>query len=359
MNEYIPYKKLQGIRKLIDKISEPSQVTANHQMIYDILNFDPSCVNEHFMISSLCKLNRFLGHTGYRNDQTLSVAQHCVMMAESILLVTGDPVIAMQALWHEGAEPYVGDMISPLKAIMKDHIKPIENNIEKIVFEVLDIPYPMHPLVKHVDINICEYELTFAVHNDHKEASFDYWTADEAYNKFVDMNNRLKVLLKIAKTNTGKLVDVAELNKTSGIVDKIDNGDFEQKNDKNNDLAYLLVAPRDLTSFLLKSIGWEREGLDSGTGVLIVHPNVKKFIQHPTAVTNPDVDVIPNFAELFATIRSVFDDKEIKRLKIIMSTAVEKEIGFMSICDGSMSNGEYIIVKSEYDAIVSMLNAIK
>lgn len=191
--------QLEGIRKMRPELAEPSIVTANSDITYDIMNFDKSSVDIHFIISSLSKINRFLGHTGTEPHHVLTVAQHCVMMAESILLVTGNAEIAMQALWHEGAEPYIGDMISPLKNILKDHYKPIEKNIEKIVFEVLDIEYPMHPMVKHVDLNICEYELTFAVVDDYKQCKYDFWSSEESYNKFLAMHNRLSVLVMISR----------------------------------------------------------------------------------------------------------------------------------------------------------------
>lgn len=194
-------KNLIGITDVIDKSGfTPTTFTANFMKNYDILNFKEEDVDLNFIAMSLAKQCRYIGHTGDQPNEFLSVAQHSVMMAEAILLVTGDPKIAMEALMHDSAEAYFGDVPSPLKNLVKDVVKPIEDAIEKIIFEHFGLSYPMNPLVKKVDINICKYELTFAVYNDEPEKNvFDFWSPEDSYYKFFAMYNRLEKLLEIEK----------------------------------------------------------------------------------------------------------------------------------------------------------------
>lgn len=178
-----------------------STFTANFNKTYDILNFKNEDVDINFIAMSLSKICRYIGHTGEDPQDFLSVAQHSVMMAEAILLVTGDPMKAMEALVHDSPEAYTGDVAAPLKAVIKHIIKPIEDAIEKIIFENLGLCYPPDPLIKHVDINICKYELTFAVHNpDTNKYGYDFWSPEDSYFKFMAMFDRLKLLIEMEVT---------------------------------------------------------------------------------------------------------------------------------------------------------------
>jgi hypothetical protein len=44
-----------------------------------------------------------------------SVAQHSVLMAEAAFAATGDPYLALDCLFHDAAEAYIGDMKKPIK----------------------------------------------------------------------------------------------------------------------------------------------------------------------------------------------------------------------------------------------------
>jgi hypothetical protein len=59
-----------------------------------------------------------------------SVAQHSVLMAQRA--PTG-PLIKLQALLHDAPEAYIGDMITPLKAMLPEYIK-VQNYLEGVIF---------------------------------------------------------------------------------------------------------------------------------------------------------------------------------------------------------------------------------
>lgn len=173
-------------------------VTCNMSMHFDLDNFKEGNVDLRFIALSLSKLCRFTGHTGTTPTSFYSVAQHSVIMAQSILLVTGNPIVAMQALMHDASEAYIGDIISPLKRKVKDIVKPIEDNIEQVIFKALHIPYPLDPLVKKVDINICQYELEFIVNPQPQYANkFDFWNPEKSFEEFMTMYDRIRSLIAV------------------------------------------------------------------------------------------------------------------------------------------------------------------
>jgi 5'-deoxynucleotidase YfbR-like HD superfamily hydrolase len=194
-------KKLIGVLDTMDKTNmTKTTFTANFGRNYDLLNFKDEDVDINFIAMSLAKQCRYIGHVGESPSEILSVAQHSVMMAEAVLLVTGDPKLAMETLMHDSAEAYFGDIASPLKNLVKDVVKPMEENIERVIFEHFGLTHPLNPLIKKVDINICNYELTFAVHNDEPEKNtYDFWSVADSYFKFFAMFSRLEKLMEIDK----------------------------------------------------------------------------------------------------------------------------------------------------------------
>ena len=188
--------RLMGVIDFTPKLQNGTVITANYNKSYDILDFKESDVDLHFIAESLSKLCRFNGHTGESIHDFLSVAQHSVMVSEAILLTTGDPIKAMQGLLHDTAEAFIGDIITPLKRLLSHIIKPIEENIEMVIFSHFNVPFPPDEIVKHVDNNICQYELTFAVHRN-TDTTYDFWSIEDSYFKFMEMYRRLQHLIHI------------------------------------------------------------------------------------------------------------------------------------------------------------------
>lgn len=92
-----------------------------------------------------------LGHQGRYNGHTrhfYSVAQHSVLLAEWFVK-QGKPDLARQALLHDAAEAYVGDVIRPLKRDLPGFAL-IESLVEQAILKRFELP-PIALAVKDAD----------------------------------------------------------------------------------------------------------------------------------------------------------------------------------------------------------------
>lgn len=107
----------------------------------------------HCVAHALSQINRYTGHTSY----PYSVAQHAYLVAEYLLAITNDPVIAMCGLHHDDHEIVIGDISSPVKRFFAEQtsaIKAYELRLESIVAYKFHLPYPYHPMIKEADTRI-------------------------------------------------------------------------------------------------------------------------------------------------------------------------------------------------------------
>jgi hypothetical protein len=193
---------LKGIQNTNPELSKSGIVTCGNLMPYDIFNFTKDNVDYDFMINSISKLNRYIGHNKHENGYT--VAQHSVMMAKAALLVYGDTVLAKQCLVHDLPEAYTGDIMKPLKNAIGSVFDSIEQNIEKCVFEALEIQYPLDIRVKEIDKNIAQFEMSIICH-DYKSVYnlVDIWTSQKSKDEFYNMD---KIINKMHKYNKKEIV---------------------------------------------------------------------------------------------------------------------------------------------------------
>lgn len=136
-------------------------------------------------LSHLC---RFTGHT----RKHYSVAQHSVHVAN--LVPTG---YQLEALLHDASEAYLGDVSSPLKALLPDY-KRIEQSVEYGIARHFALAYPQTPCIKEADLRMLVTEkrdLMPHIQYDsvcwpsHKPAPFKVvpWTAEKAKREFLVM----------------------------------------------------------------------------------------------------------------------------------------------------------------------------
>jgi len=109
---------------------------------FDIVDPKPEQICIKDIAHALSKQCRFNGHC----REFYSVAQHSALVARFV-----SPEYRLAALLHDATEAYVGDLVSPLKAMLPD-FKVIENNIWQIIADKFGVPRELPPEVKHVDL---------------------------------------------------------------------------------------------------------------------------------------------------------------------------------------------------------------
>lgn len=94
-----------------------------------ILDPRPDEVNPADIVHALARIGRFGGHA----SPFYSVAQHSSIAHDLAKESTRDPLAPKVALLHDAAEAYIGDVIHPLKVLLKE-IKAIETGILGAIF---------------------------------------------------------------------------------------------------------------------------------------------------------------------------------------------------------------------------------
>ncbi len=89
---------------------------------FDLLEPKPVDVRPHDISYSLSNTARFTGHTPY------SVAEHSLMVADLV-----PPELELFGLLHDAAEAYTGDISRPLKILLGETFREIEERIEAAI----------------------------------------------------------------------------------------------------------------------------------------------------------------------------------------------------------------------------------
>lgn len=100
--------------------------------------------------AALSKICRFGGNT----SEFYSVAQHSVMVA-----LIAPESCKFEALLHDASEAYLGDVISPLKHLLREY-KMLENNFSKVIEKKfhLEVNATVREHIKHCDRMMLELE---------------------------------------------------------------------------------------------------------------------------------------------------------------------------------------------------------
>jgi len=108
---------------------------------FDLVNPHPSMVFFDDIAAALSKICRFTGHV----KAFYSVAQHSVLVSRLV-----PEHLRLQALLHDAAEAYVGDVSWPLKQLLPEY-KRIEHKVWTVVADRFGLPHTLDPLVKRAD----------------------------------------------------------------------------------------------------------------------------------------------------------------------------------------------------------------
>jgi uncharacterized protein len=115
----------------------------------------PDEVDIRDIAASLSKLCRFNGHTRV----FYSVAEHCVLMAQYAYESQHSTGYALEALLHDGAEAYIGDMPKPVKD-MDPIFQAMEDKIYAAVARHFGLPPHISGVVKVWDVAMLKTERT-------------------------------------------------------------------------------------------------------------------------------------------------------------------------------------------------------
>jgi len=117
---------------------------------------------------ALSTMMRFNGHI----KDHYTVAHHSVNLAlliqenfKSFFPQDKLDIMMLEALMHDAAEAYTGDIISPLKFFLKKDLKPIEDKINQAIAKKFNLTYPYSRIVYEYDKLICGVEAFNLLHN--------------------------------------------------------------------------------------------------------------------------------------------------------------------------------------------------
>lgn len=127
-----------------------------------------------------------------------SVAQHCVLASQFV-----DPEYRYDALMHDAAEAFIGDIPSPLKQLLPDY-KAVEKRVEAAVFARFNVSNPLPKEIKKIDLVLLSTEQRdlMAPHYDKwgciegvipLKQTIRPWTPQESYEQFLHRYNHLAV----------------------------------------------------------------------------------------------------------------------------------------------------------------------
>lgn len=108
---------------------------------FDYIEARTRTINLIDIARSLSNECRFAGHGGF-----YSVAQHSVHCSEIV-----PPALAFEALLHDAAEAYCGDVTSPLKQLLPEYQK-IERRVDIAIRLRFGLPPDCSPVVKFADL---------------------------------------------------------------------------------------------------------------------------------------------------------------------------------------------------------------
>lgn len=140
--------------------------------------------------TALSRMCRWAGHTQWH----YSVAQHCVEVALHL-----PPSLRLAGLLHDAAEAYIGDISSPLKALIKSEGVWIVQRAERLIVEWLcgwhNIPVKDMERVKEVDDQAAATELRDLISTDHAwcklpepwDEPLHCWDRDYARDKWLEL----------------------------------------------------------------------------------------------------------------------------------------------------------------------------
>jgi hypothetical protein len=207
-------QELVGSRKIKTSSGElkKGDVVGVHGKVYNLYNTDKLEVNINEIAVGLARTPRYYGDTGnlvsslmtgkinmkVADDTMFSVAQHTVMGVRAAMF-TGDLKLAKEFFVHDMPEHWLGDMKAPIKRLLGDNYKEIENKFLLKVCDHFQVEYPLSKSCDVLDQNIAEWEMSTMIHG----FTFnDFWSPSKAASEIINVWNELKEMMAHSETYT-------------------------------------------------------------------------------------------------------------------------------------------------------------
>lgn len=139
-------------------MTKPYMLTASGKH-FDLLDPKPEQVDHRDIFAAISKLCRFTGHC----IETYTVGQHSLLVMSLV-----PPEFRFEALMHDAAEAYTGDIGTPMKVALGPAFREIEHRIETVVREKYGLPVKLSPEVKHADLVALKLEKFIFMPVDHE-----------------------------------------------------------------------------------------------------------------------------------------------------------------------------------------------
>lgn len=111
---------------------------------------DPSAIEPLDIAVALSRIPRFNGHT----ELHYTVGQHSILASYQV-----PPRFALEALLHDAAEAYTGDLVRPLKMALEPNLARIEEPVEWAVAKRFGLPVPLSEEVAIADARMLATEV--------------------------------------------------------------------------------------------------------------------------------------------------------------------------------------------------------
>lgn len=128
-------------------------------VLFNLIAPTPNMVVWRDIAHSLAMLPRYGGHTPY----PYPVAQHCIIAARMARADGRSNEEIAAVLLHDAAEPYIGDIISPVKRWFYPVLSPREDRILSVVFAKAGLAAPENyaRVIEHYDAQLFLDEVNF------------------------------------------------------------------------------------------------------------------------------------------------------------------------------------------------------
>ncbi len=124
---------------------------------FDLDNLNPDDIDIIDIAHALSNICRFNGHC----NTFYSVAQHCIEVSKTVI-----PEYKLQALLHDAAEAYIGDLTSPLRRMdCMTGFNRLHNKIRDVIYSKfnINVSFEADAMINAADIYmlLCEKEVLF------------------------------------------------------------------------------------------------------------------------------------------------------------------------------------------------------